>query len=155
MTFCSDWFCIFRLGLEFSQTIRPLKIRILIEGTSSYVYFWEWDLHLTCVFVWPIFEPTESTLNILVDSAENISRIVSCPKEMILSLSSCVLGAHVRAHCTVQNLGCSTMSSRSGFVNPYKVFLGQIYANLPRQELLKAFDELGVEHPNSGLYMVT
>ena len=40
------------------------------------------------------------------------------------------------------------------FVNPYKVFLGQLYANVPRGELERVMKQHGVPLPDAGLYMV-
>ena len=40
------------------------------------------------------------------------------------------------------------------YVNPYKVFLGQLYANLPRAELQRVMRDRGVPQPDAGLYMV-
>ena len=44
--------------------------------------------------------------------------------------------------------------SSNKFPNPYKVFLGQIYANLPRPVLEAAFKKIHVPLPDCGLYMV-
>ena len=48
----------------------------------------------------------------------------------------------------------TAIAAAMAVVNPYKVFLGQIFAGVERGQLLSAMASVGVPYPDVGLFIV-